>query len=343
MSLEDIPGQPRTKRFLKRLLRSGNVPHALLFSGMAGIGKTAMARELAKLLNCHHPREWDCCDECPSCRKLNAGHHPDLIWVSREGTFIKIEQIRDIQGRLRFRPFEGKWRVIVLQNAQDLKEEAANSLLKLLEEPPKQNVFILTAIEPQMLLPTLVSRCCHVRFQPLEEAWIAQHLVTTLQIPPSRAAELARLSDGSLDRAQWLAEENRLDRWNEILDGIEKLETLPMMEFFPLMNQWVQKTDDLEQDMEWIKLWLRDLICSRLVSDHHPIFQTHETFHRRIGSVKVDFLFTLYDQIEQAVQHLRQNANKQLTLEGVCLAIRDGLYGQGHRNSFSSGGQNLSF
>lgn len=343
MSLESIPGQPRTKRFLKQLFRSGHIPHALLFSGMTGIGKAAMALELAKLLNCQAPRDMDCCDICPSCRKIHAGHHPDVVPIEQEGAFIKIDQIRTLQTRFRFRPFEGNYRVVILQNAHQLTEEAANALLKMLEEPPKHNVIVLTTLEPQMLLPTLVSRCSHVRFQPLEERWIEQHLITVQGVAPTEAARLARVAEGSLDQALRFLEEDRLARWEEISAQLENLQTLPMLEFFSLLNQWVQKTEDLEQDMECIKLWLRDLICSRLLSDYHPVFPFREGLWSAACRVPAERLFLLYDHMEQAVQHLRQNANKQLTLEGVCLAIKDGLYGQSSWNSFSPGRQNLSF
>jgi DNA polymerase-3 subunit delta' len=338
MSLAKIPGQERAKRFLKELTRTGHIPHALLFSGMAGIGKMAVAREFAKVLNCLSPKDFDCCDECASCRKMDSGNHPDLVWVASEGTFIKLDQIRSLKERMRFRPFEGRWRVTVLQDAQDLKEEAGNALLKLLEEPPKQNIFLLTVLEPQMLLSTIVSRCCHVRFQPLDDYLIEDHLVHVCNVPPGEAGEIARLAEGSLQRAQWLIEEDRIAHWKDILGKISRLSELRMIDFFPFMSQWAQKSDDLEQDLECIKLWVRDLILSRLTTDYRPVIQTDVEAMERLRGIPMENLFRIHREIEEALQNLRQNANKQLTLEGLCLAIKDGLYGQGSWNSFSQGG-----
>ncbi|MFP5213847.1 MAG: DNA polymerase III subunit delta', partial [Acidobacteriota bacterium] len=124
MALSDIIGQERAKRFLKQLVRTGSVPHAILFTGMEGVGKADVALQFAKLLNCSNPREGDCCDECSSCRRMENGNHPDLVWVKSEGVFIKVDQIRALKERVRFRPFEGKWRVMVIQDARTLKEEA---------------------------------------------------------------------------------------------------------------------------------------------------------------------------------------------------------------------------
>lgn len=334
MSLQDVPGQARAKRFLKQLIRVDHVPHALLFSGMAGIGKAVVAREFTKALNCLAAQDRDACDHCISCRKIDGDLHPDLVWVTSDGAFIKLDQIRELRKRVRFRPFEGAWRVIVIQDAQKLRDESANALLKMLEEPPKQNIIILLVLEPQMLLPTIVSRCCHVRFQPLEDDWIEQHLIDTHQIPPDRAREVAQLAEGSVERAKWLVEENRILQWQEILGNIQNLHKMSMIEFFGLMTRWSQKSEDLEQDLECIKLWLRDIILSRLISDYRPSLAVDD-IPKGIRNASAQRLFSLYDQIEEAVQNLRRNANKQLTLEGICLAMKDISYGQGSRDSFS--------
>lgn len=334
MSLQSVPGQERAKRFLKQLISIGRVPHALLFSGMEGIGKAQVAREFSKALNCHAAKDWDACDHCISCHKIDGDLHPDLVWVTSDGAFIKLDQIRDLRKRVRFRPFEGAWRVIVIQDAQKLRDEAANALLKMLEEPPGQNIFILLALEPQMLLPTIVSRCCHVRFQPLPDEWIEKHLLDIHQIPPERAREIAHLAEGSMERAKWLVEEDRILQWQKILGNIRHLHEMSMIDFFGLMARWTQKSEDLEQDLECIKLWLRDIILSRLITDYRPSLAMDD-IPGGIQNASAQRLFGLYDKIEEAVQTLSRNANKQLTLEGVCLAIKDISYGQGCRNSFS--------
>ncbi len=306
-------------------MHTGNMPHALLFSGMPGIGKAVVARELAKLLNCLDPHEGDCCDRCSSCRKIDASIHPDFLWITNEGTFIKIDQIRELRSRLKYRPFEGKWRSVVIEGAQNLKEEASNALLKLLEEPPGQNIFMLLVLEPQMLLPTIVSRCCHIRFQPLDINWIERHLIDCDNIPMDRARTAARLADGSLDRARALAQGALLDHWRETIEKMRRIKELSMIDFFSFVAQWVQKSEDLEQDLECIKLWVRDLVFSRLMLDYRPALETESQLAGDARSSSVESLFTLYDQIEHSMQRLRLNANKQMTLESLCLAIKEGL------------------
>jgi DNA polymerase III subunit delta' len=343
MAFSDVLGQERAKRFLRRLLDLEKIPHAILLSGMEGVGKAALAREFARLLNCLNPQHGDSCARCASCLKMRDGHHPDLVWVKSEGTSIKLDQIRDLKQRLAFRPFEGKWRVVVIEDAHELREEAGNSLLKLLEEPPKQNLFLLTTLEPQMLLPTIVSRCCHVRLQPLEESWIERYLTEKHGLVPTQAQQLAALAEGSLARARELAEPDRIEHMNGVLENVSRLNGLPMVDFFPLTAQWAKETEGLEQDLGCIKLWIRDLILSRLLAGHRPVLRSDERTMKRAQQAGVEKLLCLFTDIENAQRLIRQNANKQLTLEGVCLAIKEKLYGESGWNSISSGRESLSF
>jgi DNA polymerase-3 subunit delta' len=320
MALKDVPGQLRAKRFLRRILEKDQAPHALLFTGMAGIGKFALALEFAKALNCLDPGDdRDCCDKCASCKRIEADNHPDFLRITSQGQFIKLDQIRALRDRVRYRPFEGRQRVAILEDAQKLREEAGNALLKILEEPPQQNIFILLALEPQMLLRTIVSRCCHVRCQPLDDQWIEQRLITVHHMPEERARETARLSEGSMARADWWAESERVAHRDDVIGKIRSLRDLPMLDFFLMTTEWAKESEDLELDLEYIKLWIRDLTLDR-------VMQQGDDAPRR-GDPFVESLFSLYQEVESAMRSLRQNANKQLVLEGVCMAIKDNLYG----------------
>ncbi|MEN6439083.1 MAG: DNA polymerase III subunit delta' [Syntrophobacter sp.] len=342
MSLNAIPGQQRAVRFLRQLVRKNAVPHAFLFSGMTGTGKLATAREFAKVLECFHPRDFDSCDECASCRKIDEGIHPDFIQVRSDGASIKIDQIRELRERFRFRPFEGKWRVVIIEDAQKLREEAANAILKILEEPPRGNIFIMLAPEAQMLLQTIVSRCCHVRFQPLGDDVVTDILLKD-GIPRERAAEIARLSEGSLDRARQLTEEDRIAGWKKVLENIEKLDGLSMIDFFQMISEWAGKREQAEQDLDCIRLWVRDLVLLRLAGTRPLTFSVEDKTKEAVRNIAPERLFMLYYCVEQAVRNLKVNANLQLTFEGVCLAIKDSLYGKGDWYSFSQGRQDLSF
>ena len=286
MALADIAGQQRAMRFLKQLLKKEAVPHALLFSGMAGTGKFAAAKEFAKALNCLDPQDYDSCGGCAACHKLEEGLHPDLVQIRSDGVFIKLEQIRELRKRFRFRPFEGKFRVVIIQDAQRLMEPAANAILKILEEPPKANIFILLAPESQMLLPTIVSRCCQVRFQPLDDEIVAECLTREGGLSADQAAVIARLAAGSIERARWLSEEDRIASWKKVVEKLESLDGLSILDFFPMVSDWAKSRETAEQDLEFIRLWVRDLILFRLARGHRAYIRIERQNERggEIGS-----------------------------------------------------------
>ena len=328
---------------MKQLLKKRAVPHAFLFSGMAGTGKLAAAKEFSKALNCIDPLDYDACGSCAACRKIEQGLHPDLIDVRSDGVSFKIEQIRELRKRLRFRPFEGKFRVIIIEDAQRLTEVTANAILKILEEPPEANIFILLTPEPQMLLPTIVSRCCQIRFQPLDDEVVVEYLVRDRGLSPDHAARIARLAAGSMDQAGLLTEEDRVASWKEVVGKLENLDALSMLDFFPAISDWAKNHETAKRDLEFVRLWVRDLILFNLASEYPLTFELNGRTKEAVRSASPERLFDLYQGIEQAIQGLKVNANLQMTLEGVCLAIKDSLYGKGDWNTFPKRRQNLPF
>ncbi len=329
MALAQIPAQARVKRFLRRLFKLQRVPHALLFTGIPGIGKKRLAVEFAKLLNCCNSEpggagdaaDVDACDRCRSCLKIDQGQHPDFLAVRRQGAYIKLEQVRTLRERFHFSPFEGRYRVVVVEDAQDLKDEAANALLKLLEEPPEQNVFILLAPEAQLLLPTIASRCCKVRFQPLPNEEIVRHLVREHGVDRERATEVADFVGGSLALAEQWVEEERIGRIDEVLERISQLPGMSMIDFFATTEKWAKESSSLAQDLECIKFWLRKCIHAQVYGGGPLPAPAPGRF------AGLEDTLGLLEKVDQAIWDLRFFANKQLTIESVCLQIKDLLHG----------------
>jgi len=178
-TFESIIGQRRAIGLLTRMVEKDRVPHALLLTGIDGIGKQTAAKAMAMAMNCLTPRGALACRECASCRKMLSGNHPDLIIVEPSGVFIKIDQIRTLQKRLMFAPIQGGRRSVIVNDAHTMNAEASNAMLKTLEEPPDNTHLVLTAQQTSDLLPTIVSRCQHVGFEPLSPESIAQRLFET--------------------------------------------------------------------------------------------------------------------------------------------------------------------
>jgi DNA polymerase-3 subunit delta' len=151
---------------LKSYVQTDKIPRTLLFSGMKGIGKSMVALEFFKALNCiASPAEP--CDKCGSCIKAASGNHPDFIKIIPEGSEIKIDDIRRVLNELGLKPFLARYRVVVIEPAEMLNKSSANILLKSLEEPPNTTIFILISHKPGLLLPTIISRCQEITFKPI--------------------------------------------------------------------------------------------------------------------------------------------------------------------------------
>jgi len=211
MTLRDIVGHRRLKRLLMRAVHSGSLPQSLVFAGPEGVGKRQTALALAQALNCLNPAAdgeglQDACGTCASCGKIGRRLHPDVVLVEPDEGAIRIEQVREATGRTAYKPFEGRTRVTVVDGADLLNEHAQNAMLKSLEEPPARNVFVLVTSRPSLLLPTVLSRCCVLRFAPLAPADVAAALAGRHGLSERDALAAAALSGGSLGRALQLGD-----------------------------------------------------------------------------------------------------------------------------------------
>jgi DNA polymerase-3 subunit delta' len=215
---DQLVGNDRIKELLIRTLESGRLPGALLFTGEEGVGKKLFALEIAKALNCRSPKAVEACGVCPPCERISRfnypqsaesddwkgiiwSDHPDVGMVVAPKRLLLVDQMRQIEREANFRPFEGKARVFLIEDADKLNDSSANALLKVLEEPPHTSHIVLLTSRPAMLLPTILSRCQMIRFAPVTTTEIQNYLVKNKLASPAEAAIRARVARGSLGRA----------------------------------------------------------------------------------------------------------------------------------------------
>jgi len=206
---ESIIDQKLPIRILTTCLRDGNIPHALLFTGIDGVGKRTTALLFSMACNCEQlasgifQKRLDdipCC-RCRSCKKVESANHPDIIHIKHSGNIIKIAQIRSLCHTLSMRPYEAKKRVVLISEAQTLNAEAGNALLKVLEEPPEHTLIILTALNTANLLPTIVSRCQEIRFGPVSQENLMRLLLHEKGMEAEAARVIAAMANGSISKA----------------------------------------------------------------------------------------------------------------------------------------------
>ena len=204
MPFRDIAGHRHMLQLIAAAAVRGTLPPSLIFAGPDGVGKRLAAIALAQLVNCLAPDLSlpDSCGVCASCKRIARGVHADVLTIVPGDTgSIKVDQVRGAIERSAYRPFEGRRRVVIIDNADEILVEAQNALLKTLEEPPPASIFVLVTSRPDVLLPTVRSRCQRLRFGRLVPGDVAKILIEAHGYDPTGAHAAAALSDGSVGRA----------------------------------------------------------------------------------------------------------------------------------------------
>ncbi len=326
LSFANIIGQDKAKTLLFTSFAREKLAHAYLFRGPDGVGKKRLALTMAAFINCHHPGETDVCGSCASCRKFDAGSHPDLLHIRPDGQGIKIKQIRELKHALTFPPFEARTRVVVLEDVHSMRREAANSLLKTLEEPPADNLLILTADEAGDLLPTIVSRCQVIPLHALPYGEVARVLCRDHDLDPARAATLAALAEGSLGRAGLLLDRDLLDLRQELIKGLTRLSPADpesVGTILQLAERAAGLKEHLGELLAMLKTWFRDLLL--LAGGGPQELITSQDLAATLGmAVKrwnIPELQKKLKMIQRAEKELHRNCNRTLVCEVLFLGL----------------------
>lgn len=340
----DIVGHCGAVAALRAALVSGQVGHAYMFAGPQGIGKTRLASILAGALLCEQPASKAPCLTCRGCRRVQSGNHPDLHWVTPAGSSMRIEQVRALQAQIKLRPYEGRHKVCVLDDADMLTEQAQNSMLKSLEEPPGSGVFILVAHRPAALLPTIHSRCQVFRLRPVPEPMVAELVRARLNVSPGEAALLAALSEGrpgyalGLDPQTTLAQRDRAIAWCTSLrqEGLKAVWTVAGE---------LEGEADLQDWLNIMAVWFRDVWHASLDRALHVANVDKSSLLEREAHAWGSAAHNAVVAISEARRQLARNANKRLVLDVMLTRIQRGLpsHDKGSRSSFQERGENILF
>ena len=321
MRFESIIGQERPIGFLTQMLQKRSIPHAMLFTGVDGIGKQTTARALGMALNCLSPVGVSACGECPSCQKVISGAHPDMITVKPEGAFIKIDQVRAVSRQLRFAPLEGNWRIVIINDAQAMNLEASNAILKILEEPPKGTVIILTATQTTDLLPTIVSRCQRVAFRPIPYEKVAKVLMELRGLDRQTAATLAVSTKGSLGKTLSVDGEKWTIWRTGLLEQIASLSIRSIQPVFAFADALARDKDRLADALDMIMTWFRDVLMCKVSPERiiNKDFMTkiQDASRRR----SVNELLEKAGAVYAAQTAISRNSNPRLTLEVMMMRV----------------------
>jgi len=316
-----IRGHARPIEVLQRAIRSDRLHHANLLTGPDGVGKRRVAFAAAALVNCESPSNDEPCGTCRSCTKLRAASHPDVEVIAPDGRWIKIEQVRTIASKTRFRPYEGRRRVFIIDGAEWMREEAANALLKTLEEPGGDTIFFVISAQPHRLLSTIRSRCQPLRFGPLDDADV-EALVVSDEVDATAAARAARMGRGSVSRARKALESPVFAASDEWLQRLAHTAGQGPMAALDLADAIGRDRDEMYDVLDWLRTVWRDLALR--ASGVDPARLVHGDGVERLGHVARRAprdLATDVGRIDEAERALLGNVNATMVWENLLLDL----------------------
>jgi DNA polymerase-3 subunit delta' len=295
-----------------------------LLAGPRGVGKCQFAIALAQALNCEQVTEGEACGVCVPCRKIALGEHSDVQMFAPDGQFIKVDQMRGMSRDAQFRPYEGRHRVCIIDEAERMNLPSANSILKTLEEPPESTLIILVTAKPYGLPETILSRCQMLSFAPLASSAIEEHLRTKENKPADEAHVRARLARGSIG----LALEIDLDEYREMRNTmLELVETLSstddiskLLTASEYLGRRIEK-DAFEKHLDTFLVLLADLLHIKLNRDESVTnADVGETLARVAERTTIEQMTAWADRIEEIFNALPRNVNRQLAMDAMLTA-----------------------
>jgi DNA polymerase III subunit delta' len=334
MAFRAITGHQPLLALLARATARGSLPPSLIFSGPDGVGKRMAAVALAQALNCERPISWpdesgvSGCGECGVCRRIARGVHADVLVVEPGDTgSIGVDHVREAIDRSAYRPFEGRRRLVILDDADALAAPAQNALLKTLEEPPPASVFVLVTSRPDLLLATVRSRCQQLRFGPLAPGEVADVLMREHDMPSAEAHAAAAASDGSIGRA--------LDGGaDEVVDAREAAARLLQaaatsadprrrLNGAKMLAGGGSDRDDLARRLRAVSSLLRDLAVLLSRADDRALANADlkPQLQSLLRSFDGDRALRAFSAVDRALSALDRNASPKIVADWVALQI----------------------
>lgn len=315
--LNDVIGHKANVDLLKNALRSGRIANAYLFAGPPNVGKEFVAVNFAKALNCLNPGDdYDACDVCNSCKKIDSGNHPDVRKIRPDGAFLKIDQIRDLQKQISYKPMEGRRKVYIILDVERMTRESANSFLKTLEEPPGTSTLILVTTNMNALLPTIRSRCQILKFSNVPRSVLRQELIKRFILTEAEAKSIVMLSEGKVGKAFELAQSHDFSTKLEVPKILSKPDKI---EVFKIAEEISQNPDELDTFLTWYQdLLLIKENCQREVLTHSDKWSELLQIANNYSRLQ---LHQAIETIMRTKQMIQRNINSMLAMEVMLLKL----------------------
>ena len=327
LNFHDIIGHEDIITYMQNAIRSGNIANSYILSGDTGSGKNTLACTFAAALECEAGGD-EPCMSCDSCKKAIGNTHPDIITLQREkGSVISVNEIREqIVNDAQIRPYCGKKKIYIIPDAHLMNESAQNALLKTLEEPPEYVVIMLLTNNPDVLLPTIRSRCVELKLKMVSDELVKKYLMEHLHIPDYQAQIDASLAQGSIGKAQDAAQSADFARVSQaalsVLRNVDSMEVYELTEAVKTISSDKKVIHDY---LEFFQFWFRDILMFKATRevDNLVFKQEINTIREQARQRSYENLERIQEALDRTRVRLLANVNVELSLELLFLTIRE--------------------
>ena len=326
-SFSEIVGHEQIKEHMQAAIRDKKPFHAYLFQGEEGVGKEALARTFAAGLQCQSESADKPCKECVSCRQMESGNQPDVIWVTREKASLGVDEIREqLCNTMDIKPFSSPYKIYLVPEAEKMTEAAQNALLKTIEEPPEYAVIMLLTSNVDALLPTIQSRCVRLDLKVVDDNLVKKYLMERLHVPDYQAEIDASFAQGSIGKAQEAATSEEFSKMTEnALKILKYVNTMQTYELTDVLRALSDEKQHISDYLDIFQFWFRDVLMFKATREiDNLVFKQEINYIKEQASQRsYENLEKILDALEKTKVRLRANVNMELALELLFLTIRE--------------------
>lgn len=325
MDYSHIIGHENIIKSLKNTILNNNVSHGYLFQGSKSIGKSKLARVFAKTLLCKEKKDVPC-NQCTSCLKFDSGNHPDVFIQNVQGESFKKEQIEELQRSIKTLPYEGERKIYILEDIDKITQQAQNSFLKTLEEPPIYVTILMTVTNSHSLLPTIVSRCQVLKLRPVESIKIEELLVNNYHKSQEEARIISSFSNGIIGEAINLAHsEDFRNQREEIISVIDRTLNSDKFKIFSISEFFQSQREKIESILDVMMVWFRDVLFLKELDESNFIINKDKIDILANHSLKLnrEKIYEIIKILNKTKENISSNVNYDLSIEVMLLSIQE--------------------
>lgn len=331
----DIVSRAELKEYLTKAVETGNISHAYLFTGEKGSGKLLLAQYFADAMLCTGDGEKPC-GTCKSCMQADSGNQPDIRKITHEKASIGVDEIREqINHDVSIKPYSGKYKIYIMEDADKMTDQAQNALLKTIEEPPEYAVILLLAENENRLLETIRSRVVKLEVKPVDRQTVKQFLMKEKHVPDYLAEESAKFSQGNIGKAiRYAASEDFMELKQNVLHLLRYLPDMTVSEVVEGIKEIGGRKEEVQDILDLMVLWYRDVLICKVTTDPNQLlfkedFKALKELARKIDYEGVD---QIIESVDKAKQRLKANVNFDMTMQLLMLSIKENEDGTSDRS-----------